>query len=545
MSSDLAGPWAVDVADTATRLPEMRQSSKLLLLFFGGLALRLAWLPVAPYALYSDAAYYEVAARSIAGGSMEVPFLWSWIETGFLIPPTLALPIPAFAHWGPLASLIGAPFALLLGDFEYAVAIPFLLLGASIGPLTLLVARRLGFAHPFVAGILGAVCGLYGPFLSQPDNFALYAVIANAALLAVGAARGGPTRRWVFVGLLAGLAWLSRTDGLILAGAAGLVALGEPGLRAKVRASGALIAGFALLAVPWMARQIATFGSPIPSGSSGAIWIRRYNEQFTADGPFSIGHLFADGIGPVLETRVEGLLFFSWNWALALWLVPLLPLLFVSLRARWRDRALFPFLLYAVAYALWSILFAAVHMPGGNLLHGLLALGPISWALTIDGGARAIAALERRGLLRDGADRRLAKSALPIVLLIAALSPLRFTLPIWETQERIAREIGVAATERGFAETIVMSAHPVSLWRVSGISTVMLPFGSPETVARAIRSSGARLIVVDPAYLAPLSNAWKGEGRPDWLAEPVDLIVEEDGTSRTIELFEVLRPPNP
>ena len=515
-----------------------------LALFLGSLLLRLVWLAVSPYALYPDAAYYDVGARSLASGHLEVPFLWSWIETGFVIPEQLTLPMTSFAHWGPLASIVGVPFVWLFGALPFAPALPHLLAGALLAPVTYLLALKLGAYRPLDAGLLALVGGLYGPLLSQPDNYALYALLATAALVVTISARGGRLRRWSLAGLLAGLAWLSRTDGLILAGAIGLLALAEPGLRRKGRAALAVILGFALPTLPWVARQIVTFGSAIPSGSSGALWIRSYNEQFTADGPFTIGHLFADGLLPVLSSRLEAAGFFLFMVVLFLLTASLLPGLISGVIARRHDRRLAPFAVYTIAYALWSILFAAPHLKGGNLLHGLLALGPIAWVISSEGLYTLLQTLQRRGLLRMGAERRVGRVVLALVLIVGLVGPLRGTFGVWRLEEQMANELSAEIHRAGLDGKITMSVRPVPIWRVGGAGSVMLPLGSTDAVIRALRATATGVLILDPAYRKDLIDLWGGPGRPDWLGTPIELVFRGEESPRTLLIIPVIGTPS-
>lgn len=522
----------------------VRLDRPLLLLFLVGLALRLIWLPIAPYAVYPDPAYYDAAARSMAAGRIEVPFIWSWVEAGFVVPDRLELPYPAFRHWGPLASLVGVPFVWLFGSLEFATALPHILAGSLLGPATYLLARRLGSPRPLLIGLFGAVGAAYGPLLSQPDNYALYALLATGALVAADRARGAGPRRWLLAGLLAGLAWLSRTDGLILAGAIGLIALAERGLVAKLTAAIAVCAGFALPALPWMARQLTTFGSPIPSGSSGAIWIRDYNEQFAADGPFSPAHLLADGLWPILLSRAEALGYFLSTATIGLLITILLPGLFAGLWARRRDGRLLPFGVYAFAYAIWSVVFVAPHLQGGNLMHGLLALGPVAWILSIEGTERLFGALERRSLLRAGAARRLTNVIVPLLAAIGLLVPASAMLPVWEAYGKTGAIVAEELRSAGLDARPVISTSPIPLWRAGIERAIALPLSPAETVERVIRASGAGSLVLDPSHQPELIASWGGPTRPDWLGVPVEIgVVNEKGVERTLLLVPILSPP--
>jgi hypothetical protein len=305
-----------------------------------------------------------------------------------------------------------------------------------------------------------------------------------------------------------------------------------------------VILGFTLLTLPWLIRQIVTFGSPIPSGSSGALWIRSYNEQFTADGPFTIGHLFADGLLPVLSSRLEAAGFFLFMVVLFLLTVSLLPGLISGMIARRRDRRLAPFAVYAIAYALWSILFAASHLKGGNLMHGLLALGPIAWVISSEGLYTLLQTLQRRGLLRSGADRRIGRFVLALVLLIGLFGPLRGTFAVWRVEEQLAQEITLKLSDAGLDQAIIMSVRPTALWRVGGAGNVMLPLGSTDAVIRALRATAAGVLILDPAYRKDLIDLWGGPERPDWLGTPIELVFRGEESPRTLLIVPVIGTPS-
>ena len=86
---------------------------------------------------YLDAFYYVDVARQLAAGhGLNVPFVWAYLEVGGHIPAVPLLPVPADAHWLPLASLIQVPFIWLLGPTGLASGLPFWLAGAAAAPLT-------------------------------------------------------------------------------------------------------------------------------------------------------------------------------------------------------------------------------------------------------------------------------------------------------------------------------------------------------------------------------------------------------------------------
>ncbi len=123
----------------------------------------------------------------------------------------------------PLASLVQVPFLFVFGDVAWASAAPFALIGALAAPLTWAIARDVG-ARPLVAigaGILTALPLLSLPFMAQPDNFSLFQpLVAGSLWMAARGLRGSP-RSFVLAGLLAGVATLARTDGILVLAALG------------------------------------------------------------------------------------------------------------------------------------------------------------------------------------------------------------------------------------------------------------------------------------------------------------------------------------
>src|SRR3954464_9323676 len=167
---------------------------------------------------YPDSFYYVNVAHALAAGhGFTLDYLWNFVDVGGTIPANPVLPIPSNAHWMPLASLVQVPFIWLLGPTAMASAIPFAIAGAFAAPLAWLIAREAGAARgvPLGAGVLTALPALSFVYMVQPDNFSLYQpLVAGSLFLAARGLRGSP---WSFVGagLLAGIATLSRNDGVL------------------------------------------------------------------------------------------------------------------------------------------------------------------------------------------------------------------------------------------------------------------------------------------------------------------------------------------
>ena len=130
-------------------------------LFLLALLVRAVLVALYPDPAYPDSYYYVDVARAIAAGhGLSVDFVWIFAEVGNRLPDPAVLPIPSNAHWLPLASFLQAPFVSLLGPTAVASALPGVLIGALVAPLTWVIARDAG-ARPIVAtsaGSIGPIC---------------------------------------------------------------------------------------------------------------------------------------------------------------------------------------------------------------------------------------------------------------------------------------------------------------------------------------------------------------------------------------------------
>ncbi len=103
-------------------------------------------------------------------------------------------------------------------------------------------------------------------FSTQPDCLLPYTTLVFTAMLVAG--NGDPGwRRTALLGVISGVAYLTRTQGMILAFSLGLWVLLRGG-RARFAKACLFSVVFLLVALPWFARNIRAFGSPTHSQNS-------------------------------------------------------------------------------------------------------------------------------------------------------------------------------------------------------------------------------------------------------------------------------------
>jgi hypothetical protein len=498
---------------------------------------------------YPDAYYYANLARALADGQGPwIDYIWNFVEVGGSLPAEGVLPIPSNAHWQPLAAAIGVPFLWLLGPSAMAAALPFWLAAAAVAPLTYFMGRDADMPRwqAACAGLLVALPGAVAPYLGQPDNFALFMLLGSLALWLCARGLRGDRRSFALGGLVVGLAFLARTDGLLLgvpyAVAFGADLLRRPrGSRIGWWAATACAVGFLVVAVPWLWRQLDVFGSLSPSAVGGRIlFITEYRELYSVSSETTLEAFLSQGPLSLLRTRLEGLGSAIQTFAVMPLLFILFPFLLVGAWDRRHDRAFQPWGLYAILFFAFSALVSAVHVPYGTFLHSAVALVPHGYLLGLIGLAVVVRWVAARRRTWDAA-RATRNFTLITVAVVTAVSGVAsyVTIRSW-VEERDARAPVLATlAQRAEPGDRVMSPDAGAYRYHGGWPGIVTPDDPLPVVEEALRRYDVRWLALEAAHLtAGLRPILAGTLRPDWLSEPLveaPPIDEDDAGSTTAD----------
>ncbi|HEX8940155.1 MAG TPA: glycosyltransferase family 39 protein [Candidatus Limnocylindrales bacterium] len=502
------------------------------------LLVRLALIALYPNPAYPDAYYYVDVARALhAGQGFNVDFIWAFVEVGGRLPVDPHLPIPSNAHWMPLASLVQVPFMAVFGPVAWAGMLPFAIVGALAAPLTWLIAREAG-ARPAVqlgAGILAAVPAASMVFMAQPDNFSLYQPLGAAALWLGARGLKGDARAFALAGLLVGVASLARNDGVLIGLALGLLfvwdrwrAWRSAGARRPAIPlwAGVACAGLFLVAIaPWWLRQLAVFGDISPSSASGRIlWIRQIADMNSVTAPATFSSFVGQGLGPLLESRVWGLVAAFGNFAVIPCSVILFPFVLVGAWLRRRSLDFRPFLLYAaILFGAGGLLFA-VHVPYGMFLHSAVALVPHSYVLALEGVVAVVGwiAARRRTWSEPQAQRIFLTAAVVLGVITAAGGTWKVQTE-WSQEKDLRQDVAVELPRLGATPTDrLMTADAAGFKYFTGHPGVVTPSDPLPVIETAARDYDVRWLVLERAHIVPgLDGVLKGTARPAWVGPDV------------------------
>jgi hypothetical protein len=211
------------------------------------------WIhPPAPWGLWSgDAHEYAVLARRIAGGE--------GFTTGVILPAELSFGSGAdhpSVLRAPLWPLVLAGFFSVLGPEAWVIHLAVLLFHLGTVALATVLAMSLAGTVPgLIAGVAVAASTPLVLFTIDGISESLFGFLTTLTFLLC--ARGGGA---AWIGVVCGLAYLTRYNGFVLLAPACLVLAGRPRpLRGLLVCS----AGVLAVCAPWWIRNFLVAGSPL------------------------------------------------------------------------------------------------------------------------------------------------------------------------------------------------------------------------------------------------------------------------------------------
>ncbi|MCJ7735917.1 MAG: hypothetical protein MUQ10_01205 [Anaerolineae bacterium] len=489
---------------------------------------------------YMDTAYYASGAMRLAQNEgLTEPFIWNYLDD------PKGLPQPAYLYWMPLPSLLSAlPAALFPGSF-LALQLPFVLLSALLPPITYGISwhvtssRRLAW----IAALLMLFSGFYFTFWTLPETFAPFAVVGCLALwMTAHSAERRVAVQWghrearrmvstvVLAGVLAGLAHLTRADGVLVLFVA-VLGIGwgvwrngggrRRGLWAAISLV-CLLAGYLLVMTPWFVRNISLIGRPLAAGGSKTLLLTTYDDLYSYGADISLRSYLAWGWANILRSKL---------WALGVnlerlmaenCLIFLLPFVLLGLYRRRRCAALLlPGAYLVVAVLAHSIAFTFPG-PRGGLFHAGSATLPFLMAAGADGLDSAVRWAAGRRHWRA----RQAQGVFGTAAVVGAIALSGYATAVKIPQWRVA-DIAYIRTGEWLAghvtgHPVVMSGNPPAFWYHTSCSGVVVPNGGTETVLEAADRYGVEYVVLDENHPILLSELYAGESQHPRLV-PLDV----------------------
>ena len=482
-----------------------------------------------------DTAYYAGVARNVVEGrGLISDALWSYQTQ------PLTVPRAAFEVWMPLPSLLGALPMAIAGTANWfrAAQVVSVMAGSTLAVLAwrlgadVATEMRLPVGRARALGVgTGVVASLLGPLViysALPDSTALFAVFVLAACLLMtriassygsGAKAAIPNRQLVALGLLLGLAALTRSEAIWL-GLAWLAIVwrglpsrtvdgsptAAPAARAGIRSPAHRferarlvlmpVVVAALLFVPWAVRNWLTFGSPLPGQTlKNALYVSYFDIFAYRDQPSLAGYI-AQGPAALIGMHLAGI----GHNLLDVLIIPAFPIGLIGLLVLprvWRLTSLRPLVLAALlTFAVTSLLFP-VSTQSGTFLHAagaVLVLLIVGCMAALDALIAWVARLRHwtRPVAWLGPAFAIAAVIPLTVVSVSAVS--RQADDVRARYEALPAAIARAGVPLG--DGPVITDYPIWLAESARVQTLALPEEPPDAVLDLARHFGAKLLIV-------------------------------------------------
>ena len=508
----------------------MREHGRILILLtLAAIAVRFSTSLLLQQPGYADAYYYAVGAEQLnRGQGFQEPFIWNYLDT----PDTV--PHPGFTYWMPLASLIGWLGLVLFGPSFQAMQAPFVLLSALLAPGAYLVAWDLTRErkHALLAGVLALFPGAYAHVFVLPETFAPFALGGGLCLWAAGRGLRDQKPAWfALAGLGAGIAHLSRADGLLLAGVTLLFAAfplsfgSTPGSKRRIASVIANVTltliGYLLVMGPWFVRNLAVMGRPLSTSGAASILLTTYDDLFAYGRTPTLDGYLAWGWKEILTSKWDALLTNAGRlWAEAFGVI-LLP--FSALGA-WRlrgKRLLWPCGIYLPLLFLVMTFIFTFPGPRGALFHSASAVLPFVYATAGPGLELALRwAVRRLPHWRLTRAWPVFSAGLVIVCLMVTLFLLydNVLADPWNQRDVAYQEANDWLKGQQAQPGLVMAGNPASYYWHTAQPAIMIPNEPLTTVLTVADRFGARYLLLDGSRPRTLDALYAGSMVADRLA---------------------------
>lgn len=462
---------------------------------------------------YMDVAYYAAGAvRMAEGGGLSEPFLWNYLDN----PP--GLPRPGFLYWMPLPSLLAAPFAALFPDSFFALQFPFAVISALLPLVAYGVAWEITGQRrtAWLAGLLTLFSGFFFPYWNLPETFAPFALVGSVALWLAGR-----RQRWLVslsVGLLVGLAHLTRADGILLLPVVALAPLVSPQSSNTQRATRlvfghwlSIALGYLLVMAPWFVRNLSASGAFLSPASAKTLWLTDYDDLFCYGCDLSLRSYLAWGWDNILGSKFSALWINFQHLLTEDCLIFLLPFVLIGLY-RLRRRTMFAVSVFylSLLYLVHSLAFT---FPGwrGSFFHSSGAVLPFLFVAGVEGLDAAVgwAARRRRWRLRQARAVFTTAAVVAAVVLSGYAATQKFLA--WRDADVLYEEVGRWFAREGSVEGVVMVANPPAFWYYTRRPAVVVPNDDVEILLAAADQYNVRYLLLDRNRPAPLVDLYAGE----------------------------------
>lgn len=461
----------------------MRLSWKLGLICLAALVLRIFAAGFVQHPGIADSNhYYNVASRLIEGQGFTTDYIWMYS----LPPESIVHPEE---HWMPLTSALAALPMALLGHSVHNALIPFILLGALLPLLGYAAARQFCLGETASLFVAAATAALPEMVLNsvRTDTTIPNVVLVTASILLLN--RGIAKQSllpFVVSGALAGLSYLTRNDGLVLAPVVALTLLvaaftGRGSRKLWLGFAGFLVAA-ALVVAPWIVRNLNVLGIPTTPESRDMFFFTSVLDHYAYARDFTLETMLAEqSVGEIIGKRLfELAAAFKLMYSTLDLFLPVAVAGGLLLLAARRDRERWAVLTPTLIFLLLVLIAYPVLIPyksqAGSFKKIYLTVIPLILPLAGYAIERAVTDVRIQRVTVGLVVAFLVANAVELVRADA-----RFTAAYMARMEAVVQTVQTLPDQNGDGQVILMAQDPFML-RFYGVQSVMIPTESRDII---------------------------------------------------------------
>ena len=461
---------------------------------------------------YMDAEYYfGMGLRIATNEGLSEPFMWNYLAG------VESIPRPGFSYWMPMPAFLSALGIWISGLKTFAGGKIIHVLLAGLVPATAMIVtwRKTGNSSiATLAGLLAVFPVFYPVFLGTTDSFAVVMILGGAFLLLTG--EKGHPGKFLGLGVIAGLMHLSRADGLIWILAGLYCAARAPKNRGISILS--VIGGYLLCMAPWFGRNLIATGQIMPTGLSGAFWLREYDDLFIySPTGLTYQQWISQGLKAIFRTYLKAGIS---NLNTALFVqgqIMLAPFVFFGAWKHRRDIGFqAAFIAWLCIFLIMSFVFPFAGLRGGYF-HSSAAFQTLIWCLAASGFYKVIDwGVEKRDWTRAKAG--MVFGAVLVVMITVASSYVFSSRviggdikhPIWNESYHKTKRLAEYLENLGLEENdLIMINNPPGFYIASGLPSIVIPSGGIDDLLKAGEDFGADYVVLEINHPQGLNDLYK------------------------------------
>jgi hypothetical protein len=502
------------------------KKSNLLLLFLLGLFIAIVasiWVDVPGY---MDAEYYYANGIFLESGlGFREEFIWNYLNDPSGLPTT------SHQYWMPATSIISSLSMAIFGTGFKMAQIPFILLTGFVPPISAAIAYKLHKDERLagISGLLAVFSGFFLPRMVTTDTFAIYMILGAGAFWYMSeAVMKRQEKLWIVVGLAAGLAHLSRVDGVLLLGIA-ILAIWLM-MENRLKTTAFFLLGYLLIMLPWWLYNLDATGTIMSPNSTKVLWTLSYDELFSyPSAKLTIEHWLNAGIGEIVRVRLDALLQNIQSLVLVNGMVFLGPFMVIG-AVRFKER---PLIRLCAGYLgllliIMSFIFPFAGARGG-FFHSASAVMPFLWVLAPIGLDESIKfGAEKRGWDLIGAQKVFGAAAVILALsMTVGLFYIRVIGPggeetIWSSSHAVYESVDQWFKNSDLEDQLVAINNPPGFYVASGMQSVVIPDGGLRELREVIELFGVEWVVLDSSNPG-LMDLYENPGMVSWLMHAITL----------------------